>query len=71
MKKIYEKERRQEVGMTLYLHNEMVIKKICEGGNKSGLYDQLKMRIIKRQEKNDSKVKLIIEDGETIDYERD
>ena len=34
---------RHEVGMALHLHNEMVMKKICEGGNKSGLYDHLKM----------------------------
>ena len=39
-------EARQEVGMALYLHNEMV-KKIREGGNKSGLYDHLKMLIRK------------------------
>ena len=25
---------RHEVGMALHVHNEMVMKKICEGGNK-------------------------------------
>ena len=30
-------EVRQEVGMALHLHNEMVMKKFCEGGNKSEL----------------------------------
>ena len=41
MKDMYmrkKEEARQKVGMALYLHNEMVIKKICEGGNKSVLY---------------------------------
>ena len=33
---------RQEVGMALHVHNEMVMKKICEGGNKSGLYAHMK-----------------------------
>ena len=40
----------QEVGMALHLHYEMVMKKICEGGDKSGLYDQLKMLIRKGKE---------------------
>ena len=39
------KEARQEVGMALHLHNEMVMKKSCDGGNKSGLYDHLKILI--------------------------
>ena len=33
--------------MALHLHNEMVMRKICEGGNKSGLYDHLGMLIRK------------------------
>ena len=64
-------EARQEVGMALHLHNEMVMKKICEGGNKSGLYDHLKMLIRKGKEKNYSKVKLVNEDGETVNDERE
>ena len=38
-KEIYMRKKedaRQEVGMALHVHNEMVMKKICEGGNKSG-----------------------------------
>ena len=42
---IKKEEARQEVGMALHLHNEMVMKKICEGGNKIELYDHLKMLI--------------------------
>ena len=61
-------EERQEVGMALHVHNEMIMKKICEGGNKSGLYAHMKMLIEK--EKSDSKVKLLDDDGETIDDER-
>ena len=64
-------EARQEVGMALHLHNEMVMKKICEGVNKSGLYEHFKMLTRKGKEKNDSKVKLVNEDGETIDDERE
>ena len=45
-------EARQEVGMALHLHNEMVSNKICEGGNKSGLHDHLKMLIRKGKEIN-------------------
>ena len=63
-------EARQEVGMALPLHNEMVKKKISEGGNTSGLYDHLKMLIRKGKENNDSKIKLVNEDGETVDDER-
>ena len=33
--------------MALHLHNEMVMEKICKGGNKSGLYDHLKMLLRK------------------------
>ena len=34
--------------MALHVHNEMVMKKICEGEeNKSGLYDHMKMLIEK------------------------
>ena len=61
---------RQEVGMALHVHNEMVMKKICEGGNKSGLYTHMKMLIEKEKEKNDNKLKLIDDDDETIDDER-
>ena len=63
-------EAMQDVGMALNLHNEMVTKKMCEGGNKSGLYDHLKMLIRKGKENNDSKVNLVNKDGETIDDER-
>ena len=58
---------RQEVGMALHVHHEMGMKKICEGGNTSGLYAHMKMLIEKGKEKNDSKLKLIDDDGETID----
>ena len=61
----------QEVGMVLHLHNEMVMKKICEDGNKSGLYDHLKMLIRKGKENNDSKVELVNEDGESVDDKRE
>ena len=40
-------EARQEESMAFHLHNEMVMKKICEGGDKSGLYDHLKLLIRK------------------------
>ena len=46
--KIYMRKKedaRQEVGVALHVHNEMVMKKICEGGNKSGLYAHMKMLI--------------------------
>ena len=33
--------------MALHVHNEMVMKIICEGANKSGLYDHMKMLIEK------------------------
>ena len=72
-KEIYmrkKEEARQEVGMALHVHNEMVMKKICEGGNKSALYAHMKMLIEKGKEKNDTKLKLIDDDGETIDDER-
>ena len=48
----------------------MVMKKICVVGNKSGLYAHMKMLIEKGKEKNDSKLKLIDDDGETIDDEK-
>ena len=35
--------------MALHLNNEMVMKKIFEGGNRSGLYDHLKMLIRKEK----------------------
>ena len=60
---------RQEVGMTLHVHNEMVMKKICEGGNENGLHAHMKMLMEKGKEKNVSKLKLIDDDGETIDDE--
>ena len=43
--------------MVLHVHNEVVMKKICEGGNKSGLVAHIKIE--KGKEKNDSKLKLI------------
>ena len=58
---------RQEVGMALHVHNEMVMKKICEGGNKSRLYAHMKMLIEKGKEKKDRKLELIDDDGETVD----
>ena len=38
-------EARQEFRIALHVHNEMVMKEICEGGNKSGLYDHIKILI--------------------------
>ena len=66
-----EKEIRSKTvsGMALHVHNEMVMKKICECGNKSGLYAHMKMLIEKGKEKNESKLKLIDDDSETIDDE--
>ena len=49
-------EARQEVGRALHVHNEMVMKEICKGGNKSGLYGHMKMLIEKGKEANDSNV---------------
>ena len=63
-------EARQKVGMALHVDNEMVKKKICEGGNKSGLYAHMKMLIEKGKEIKDSKLKLIGDDGETIEDKR-
>ena len=40
-------EARQDVGMVLHVHHEMVMKNIYEGGNKSGLYAHMKMMIDK------------------------
>ena len=40
--------------MALRVHNEMVMKKIGEGGNKRGLYALMKMLIEKGKETNDS-----------------
>ena len=56
--------------MVLHVHIEMVMKKICERGNKSRLYVHMKMLIEKGYEINGSKLKLIDDDGETIDEER-
>ena len=42
-----------------YLSYYNPLKKICEGGNKSGLYAHMKMLIEKRKEKKDSKLELI------------
>ena len=36
-------EASQEVGRDLHVHNEMVMKEICKGANKSGLYGHMKM----------------------------
>ena len=63
-------EASQEVGRTLHVHNEMVMKKICEGGNKSCLYGHMKMLIEKGNETNDSNVKVMNEDGEAIADEK-
>ena len=52
-------EVKQEIGMALHVHNEMVMKKICEGGNKSGLYDHMKMLIENGKEPRYGKVELI------------
>ena len=66
---IYIRERKKEVGGLLHVHNRMVMQKICEGGNKSGLYGHMKMLIDKGNETLYSNVKLINEDGETLAYE--
>ena len=55
-------EASQEVGRALHVHHEMVMKEICKGGNKSGLYGHMKMLIEKGKEANDSNV----QEGETI-----
>ena len=47
----------------------MVMKEICKGGNKSGLYGYMKIRKKmkeKGKEANDSKIQLMNEEGETI-----
>ena len=59
-------EASQEVGRALHVHNEMVMKEICKGGNKSGLYGHMKMLIEKGKEANDSNVQLMNEEGEAI-----
>ena len=59
-------EASQEVGRALHVHNEMVMKEICKGGNKSGLYGHMKMLIEKGKEADDSNVQLMNEEGETI-----
>ena len=59
-------EASQEVGRTLYVHNEMVMKEICKGGNKSGLYGHMNMLMEKGKESNDSNVQLMNEEGETL-----
>ena len=46
------------------------MKLICKGGNKSGLYGQMKMLIEKGKEANDSNVQLMNEEGETIADEK-
>ena len=43
-----------------------VLKEICKGGNKSGLYGHMKMLIEKGKEADDSDVQLMNEEGETI-----
>ena len=60
-------EASQEVGRVLHVHNEMVMKEICKGWNKSGLYGHMKMLIEKGKETN---VKLMNEEGETIADEK-
>ena len=42
-----QQEASQEVGRDLHVHNEMVMKDICKGGIKSGLYGHMKMLIKK------------------------
>ena len=59
-------EASQEVGRALHVHNEMVMKEICKGGNKSRLYGHMKMLIEKGKEADDSNVQLMNEEGETI-----
>ena len=56
-------EASQEVGRALHVHNEMVMKEICKGGNKSGLYGHMKMLIEKGKEADDSNVQLMNEGG--------
>ena len=46
---IKKEEASQEVGRALHVHNEMVMKEICKGGNKSGLYGHMKMLIEKER----------------------
>ena len=53
-------------GRDLHVHNEMVMKEICKGGSKSGLYGHMKMLIEKGKEANDSNVQLMNEEDETI-----
>ena len=60
----------QEVGRALHVHNAMVMKEICKGWNKSGLYGHMKMLIEKGKETNNSNVKLRNEEGETIADEK-
>ena len=60
-------EASQEVGRDLHVHNKMVMKEICKGGNKSGLYGHMEMRIETGKEANDSNVQLMNEEDETID----
>ena len=59
-------EASQEVGRALHVHNERVMKEICKGGNKSGLYGHMKMLIEKGKEADDSNVQLMDVEGETI-----
>ena len=56
--------------MALHVHNKMAMKEICKGGNKSGLYGHMEMLIEKKKETNDSNVKLMNEEGETIAGEK-
>ena len=68
-KEVYRRKKEeasQEVGRALHVHNEMVMKEICKGGGKSGLYGHMKMLIEKGKEANDSNVQLMNEEGETI-----
>ena len=63
-------EASQEVGRILHVQNAMVMKEICKGGNKSGLYGHMKMIIEKGKEANDNNVQLMNEEGETIADEK-
>ena len=63
-------EASQEVGRALHVHNEIVMKEICKGGNKNGLYGHMKMLLKNGNEANDSNVQIINEWGETIADEK-
>ena len=61
---------RQKVGMALHVHNKRVIKILVKVEiNVDCFMKIMKMLIEKGKQKNDSKLKLIDDDGETIDNE--